>query len=68
MVLSFVFNNMCSSLPTMILLLAVVASRVVAFNVDVTSNVVHSGPRGACDQDCMFGFSVAQHREKGTPW
>jgi hypothetical protein len=39
-----------------------------AFNVDVNSKVVHSGPRGSCDADCMFGFSVAQHRDNGTPW
>jgi len=39
-----------------------------AFNVDVDSNVVHSGPRGSCDEECMFGFSVAQHRENGNPW
>ena len=40
-----------------------------AFNVDVASRVVHQGPRQACpDDDCMFGFSVAQHREKGVPW
>eukprot|EP00095_Tigriopus_kingsejongensis_P000289 maker-scaffold253_size237113-snap-gene-1.29 protein:Tk00289 transcript:maker-scaffold253_size237113-snap-gene-1.29-mRNA-1 annotation:"integrin alpha-v-like" len=43
-------------------------SSVHSFNVDVNSKVVHSGPRGACDQDCMFGFAVAQHREAGTPW
>lgn len=39
-----------------------------SFNVDVNSRVVHSGPRGSCDDECMFGFSVAQHRERGTPW
>ena len=39
-----------------------------AFNVDVSSKVIHTGPRGSCDQECMFGFAVAQHREKGTPW
>ena len=38
------------------------------FNVDVNSKVIHGGPRSSCDADCMFGFSVAQHREKGTPW
>ena len=38
------------------------------FNVDVSSKVVHTGPRRSCDQECMFGFSVAQHRDKGTPW
>ena len=40
-----------------------------AFNVDVDSKVVHQGPTGSCDRDtCQFGFSVAQHRDKGTPW
>ena len=39
-----------------------------AFNVDVGSRVVHSGPRRSCDRECMFGFAVAQHREGGVPW
>jgi hypothetical protein len=39
-----------------------------AFNVDVSSKVIHSAPRESCDQECMFGFSVAQHRERGVPW
>ena len=38
------------------------------FNVDVDSRVVHSGPPRSCDRDCMFGFAVAQHRERGVPW
>ena len=38
------------------------------FNVDVDSRVVHSGPRRSCDRECMFGFAVAQHRERGVPW
>ena len=38
------------------------------FNVDVGSRVVHSGPRRSCDRECMFGFAVAQHRERGVPW
>jgi len=39
-----------------------------AFNVDVNSKVIHEAPRQSCDGDCMFGFSVAQHREQGQPW
>ena len=38
------------------------------FNVDVNSKVVHTAPSSSCDRDCMFGFSVAEHREKGQPW
>jgi hypothetical protein len=38
------------------------------FNVDVSSKVIHGAPRDSCDQECMFGFSVAQHRERGVPW
>ena len=41
---------------------------VCAFNVDVQSAVVHDGPRGSCDRECMFGFSVAQHIENGRSW
>merc|ERR1719411_1918829 len=29
--------------------------------------MVQEGPRATCD-DCMFGFSVAQHKEAGVPW
>ena len=51
---------------------ALLAAAASAFNVDVESNVVHSGPAGSgCDgpgSDCMFGFSVAQHRENGRAW
>ena len=39
-----------------------------AFNVDVNSKVVHTAPRSTCDSECMFGFSVAQHKEKGQSW
>lgn len=38
------------------------------FNVDVNSRVIHNAPTDSCYNDCMFGFSVAQHREKGVPW
>jgi len=40
-----------------------------AFNIDTQSLVVQQGPRDSCgDGDCMFGFSVAQHKEGGIPW
>ena len=40
-----------------------------AFNVDVNSKVIHQAPgRNCVAGDCMFGFSVAQHREQGQPW
>lgn len=40
-----------------------------AFNVDVNSKVIHEAPKRSCeDGDCMFGFSVAQHREQNQPW
>jgi len=40
-----------------------------SFNVDVNSKVIHTAPPSRCeDGDCMFGFAVAQHREKGQPW
>ena len=41
---------------------------VTAFNVDVGSRVVHTAPRDSCDNTCMFGFSVAEHKEQGQPW
>ena len=44
------------------------SSVVSGFNVDVNSRVVHSGPGRSCDRECMFGFAVAQHRERGVPW
>ena len=43
-------------------------STVTAFNVDVDSKVIHEAPRRSCAGDCMFGFSVAQHREQGQSW
>ena len=39
-----------------------------AFNIDMGSVVVHSGPSTTCDSECMFGFAVAQHKEAGVPW
>ena len=39
-----------------------------AFNIDMGSVVVHSGPSSSCDSECMFGFAVAQHKEAGVPW
>ena len=39
-----------------------------AFNIDTAAVVVQAGPRDTCGQDCMFGFSVAQHSEGGVPW
>jgi len=38
-----------------------------SFNIDTKSLVVQQGPKASCD-DCMFGFSVAQHKEGGVPW
>ena len=38
-----------------------------SFNIDTKNLVIQQGPRDTCD-DCMFGFSVAQHREAGVPW
>ena len=55
---------------TKLLFLQLFLSGVVhSFNVDVTSKVIHNAPQRSCeDGDCMFGFSVAQHREKNQPW
>ncbi len=39
-----------------------------AFNLDTKRMVVQASPAASCDRDCMFGFSVAQHSEAGTPW
>lgn len=50
------------------LMLSIMVQPVSAFNVDVGSKVVHSAPRSTCYDDCMFGFSVAEHKEKGQPW
>ena len=49
-------------------IIALSSPAVSGFNVDVGSRVVHSGPRRSCDRECMFGFAVAQHRERGVPW
>ena len=56
--------------PKVFILCSVVlfSAAVSGFNVDVGSRVVHSGPRRSCDRECMFGFAVAQHRERGVPW
>ena len=56
--------------PKVFILCSVLVSlaTVSGFNVDVGSRVVHSGPRRSCDRECMFGFAVAQHRERGVPW
>ena len=56
--------------PKVFILCSVVLffTAVSGFNVDVGSRVVHSGPRRSCDRECMFGFAVAQHRERGVPW
>ena len=51
------------------LMLSIMFEPALAFNVDVGSKVVHSArnTRG-CYDDCMFGFSVAEHKEKGQSW
>ena len=36
---------------------------VTAFNIDVDSVVVYKG-----EQDSLFGFSVASHRDQGNGW
>ena len=51
--------------PLLLLLLLAPAS---AFNVDTRNVVVQASPAASCDRDCMFGFTVAQHSEGGTPW
>jgi len=38
------------------------------FNLDTRNLVIQDRPAGSCDKECMFGFSVAQHSEGGTPW
>ena len=50
------------------LLLSIMVTSSTAFNVDVGSKVVHNAPTRTCYDDCMFGFSVAQHKEKGQSW
>ena len=41
---------------------------VTGFNLDTTNTVIQDRPGRSCGKDCMFGFSVAQHSEAGTPW
>ena len=50
------------------LMVSLMLSSTSAFNVDMNSKVVHTAPRSTCDEKCMFGFSVAQHRENGQSW
>jgi len=51
------------------ILLVATNSLVTSFNIDTKSLVVQQGPKASCgDGDCMFGFSVAQHKEGGVPW
>ena len=50
------------------LMVSLLLSSTSAFNVDMNSKVVHTAPRSTCDEKCMFGFSVAQHRENGQSW
>jgi len=51
------------------LLFSIMVNPSLAYNVDVDSKVVHSAPRSrGCYDDCMFGFSVAEHKEKGQSW
>ena len=63
--------KMCSARSVLVfcvLSLTLLISSGSCFNVDVSSKVIHAAPRDSCDQECMFGFSVAQHRERGVPW
>lgn len=50
------------------LMLSIMVEPASAFNVDVGSKVVHSAPRRGRNDDSMFGFSVAEHKEKGQSW
>ena len=64
--LSDSLSSVMDRLRTLALLLVLINTSD-AFNIDTRHLLVQQGPRDSCD-DCMFGFSVAQHNEAGVPW
>ena len=64
-ILRFIMKRLRSLQSLLLLLVLIQLSD--AFNIDTKNLVIQKGPRDSCD-DCMFGFSVAQHSEAGVPW
>ena len=62
---SWQYNNMTMATVIKLVIIIVVqlGGLVTAFNIDVDSVVVYKG-----EEDSLFGFSVASHRDQGNGW
>ena len=61
---SWQYNSMTmATVIKLVIIIVQLLGLVTAFNIDVDSVVVYKG-----EEDSLFGFSVASHRDQGNGW
>ena len=60
---SWPYNMTMATVIKLVIIIVQLLGQVTAFNIDVDSVVVYKG-----EEDSLFGFSVASHRDQGNGW